>query len=221
MVIKRNIAVTDAVWIATALLSYERYMNNNNINKDDIYFRQVDIVKRANELTEKTVREARTSEWCCADHEKHTHNYLRGDNESKPSLRRLTVPNEYSEKTYPINIPLTSTFALKDGTTISFERLLHFAHNEYTAFIGLNKEDFVSKSFSAERKEWIIPCNTAKYIIADALKRIKRIDWRQPTQMKSAGVGDMVYVYCKVQKSRLWEVQIFTTAALNLLTELL
>lgn len=47
------------------------------------------------------------------------------------------------------------------------------------------------------QKEWIIACNTDYYDLDNALSTLKIIDWQQPFQMKSAEVGDLVYIYCK------------------------
>ena len=47
------------------------------------------------------------------------------------------------------------------------------------------------------QKEWIIACNTNDYDLDNALRALKIIDWRQTPQMKSAQVGDLVYIYCK------------------------
>ncbi len=138
MMEKRIIEVSEAVWVAAALLSYEKYVNNCNLKKEDIFFRQSDIVKRANELTEKEVRIPRTSVYCCADHPRHTHKYLRCDNKNG-KLRRLTAPTEFTDNTYPKNISETYSFVLKDGLEISFGELLHFAQNEYAGVLGINK----------------------------------------------------------------------------------
>lgn len=51
-----------------------------------------------------------------------------------------------------------------------------------------------------EQREWILPCNTSYYDIENALKSLKRIDWRQTTQLNKAQVGDIIYIYCKDKK---------------------
>ena len=48
--------------------------------------------------------------------------------------------------------------------------------------------------------EWIVPCDTISYDLANALRDLKIIDWHQSKQMKNAQVGDLVYLYCKTQK---------------------
>ena len=46
-------------------------------------------------------------------------------------------------------------------------------------------------------KEWILPCNLNLYNLPEALSDLKIIDWHQPPQMKTAQVGDLVYIYCR------------------------
>lgn len=59
--------VNTAVWIATALLAAEAFDNNPACSKKDMYFKQTVIVQRAQELAERSVANARCSQWCCAD----------------------------------------------------------------------------------------------------------------------------------------------------------
>ena len=56
------------------------------------------------------------------------------------------------------------------------------------------------KAVVNEQREWILPCNTSYYDIDNALKSLKRIDWRQTTQLNKAQVGDIIYIYCKNKK---------------------
>ena len=193
----KTIKVTEAVWAATALLSYETYKNNSKVSKDDFFFHQSEIVKRANELTEKEVRSPRASVYCCADHPRHTHKYLRADNKNNVKLRRLTTPTEFTHDTYPDEIDEAYSFVLKDGSKISFKELLRFVQGEYANILGATKGKSNANNVYGESKEWIIPCDTQKYDIAAALKKLKRIDWRQSVQMNNANIGDLVYIYCK------------------------
>ena len=57
-----------------------------------------------------------------------------------------------------------------------------------------------SKQAKQGQREWILPCNENYYNIADALKTLKKIDWRQVKAMKNACVGDLVYLYCISKK---------------------
>lgn len=83
--------VNTAVWIATALLSAEVFDSNSACGKKDMYFKQTDIVQRAQALAEGSVANARCSQWCCADNEDSSNNYLRGDLAEDSSLRRLSL----------------------------------------------------------------------------------------------------------------------------------
>lgn len=56
------------------------------------------------------------------------------------------------------------------------------------------------KTSVSEQREWILPCNTEYYDLDNALRNLKRIDWRQTKQLKNAKVGDIVYIYCKNKK---------------------
>ncbi len=58
----------------------------------------------------------------------------------------------------------------------------------------------IRKTSENDHREWILPCNTDYYDINNALRDLKRIDWRQTTQLKNAKVGDIVYIYCKNKK---------------------
>lgn len=99
--------VNTAVWIATALLAAEVYDNNTVCKKSDMYFKQNVIIKRAQELTEGKVASTRCLQWCCADHEDSYNNYRRGDLEENHSFRRLSLINEFQDKTYPENLNMT------------------------------------------------------------------------------------------------------------------
>ncbi|MDY3676437.1 MAG: hypothetical protein SO040_05870, partial [Catenibacterium mitsuokai] len=72
-------SVNDALWIAAALLAAEQYTVNPNATREDMFFKQSDIVKKAQSLITSKVDSARVSWWVNADNEKHTQNYLRAD----------------------------------------------------------------------------------------------------------------------------------------------
>lgn len=59
-------------------------------------------------------------------------------------------------------------------------------------------------NYEGTQREWIIPCNLKFYDIAESLKNLKIIDWKQTLQMKNARVGDLVYMYCKPTKGAGW-----------------
>ena len=42
-------------------------------------------------------------------------------------------------------------------------------------------------------KHWIIPADTKRYKLEDAIKQLHEIDWRQHNNFE---IGDVVYIYC-------------------------
>lgn len=55
--------VQEAIWIATALMAEEVYSKNPNANREDMYFKQADIARRAKKYTDGKVDAARVSQW--------------------------------------------------------------------------------------------------------------------------------------------------------------
>lgn len=130
-------SVNDVVWIATALMAAEVYTNNQNATKTDMYFKQADIVKRAQTLTNKNVDSERVSWWVNADHEKSTCNYLRAD--ADDAKRRLSMIDEFDSKTYPHDLDLEDTFTI-DDSEITMEELLSFVREQYPSVIREEKK---------------------------------------------------------------------------------
>lgn len=77
-----------AVWVATALLTFNEYSEKVG----DIYFKQTDIQRLAQKLCSKDVANPRIGQWYNGDHANNTYNFLR----SKGSLRRLTKFGEFN-----------------------------------------------------------------------------------------------------------------------------
>lgn len=50
--------------------------------------------------------------------------------------------------------------------------------------------------------EWLLPCNLKYYDLKEALRKLKKIDWRYTNRIKNARVGDLVYLYCIPQKGK-------------------
>ena len=128
----KKYGVFDAVWIAAALMAMEVYDTKNAADVDiqDFYFKQADIVKRAQQLTDENVDAARVSWWCCADAKKHIYNYLRGDHADYSSARRLTAPFEFAEKTMPEGLD-PEDLLLMNGRAITMEELIFFVEEQY------------------------------------------------------------------------------------------
>lgn len=149
-------SVNDAVWIATALMAAEKYSEKSNLKRADMYFKQSDIVRRAQTLTESKVEAARVSQWTNADYEKHTKNYLRADLHGNKSLRRLSMMDEFLEKTFPENLEMMDEL-LMGGEVFTMEELFFFVREQYPFIIegegywpsldnynpGLSKRDWI------------------------------------------------------------------------------
>lgn len=98
----KKYSVNNSVWIAIAIMAFQKYQENSTqVTGLDMYFKQSNIVKNAQLFTDNNVDNARVSWWVNGDNEKHTHNYLRADLKSEPSLRRLSMIDEFPEKSYP------------------------------------------------------------------------------------------------------------------------
>lgn len=131
--------VNTAVWIATALLAAEVFDNNPACSKNDMYFKQTVIVQRAQELAERSVANARCSQWCCADNDSSSNNYLRGDFGEDNSLRRLSLLDEFPEKTHPEGLNMSDELIM-NGNKMTMEELFYFVREQYPMIIGDNIE---------------------------------------------------------------------------------
>ena len=109
----KKYSVNEAVWIAAALMSLEVYLKNPNATKSDMYFKQIDIIKRAQTFTENTVHSPRVSSRLNADNKNAIHNYLRASFDDK--TRRLAMIDELPSKTYPEKLNLEDKFMMGNG----------------------------------------------------------------------------------------------------------
>lgn len=132
--INKKYPVNTAVWIATALLAAETFERNSECDRRSMYFRQVAIIKRAQKLAEGTVANARCSEWCCADYKESHYNYLRGDLKENYSLRRLSVIDEFPNKTYPEDLSMSDELEM-NGRVITMDELFYFVKEQYPTII--------------------------------------------------------------------------------------
>ena len=127
--------VNTAVWIATALFAAEVFDSNPTCSKTDMYFKQTVIVQRAQKMTEGSVANARCSQWCCADNDNSSNNYLRGDSEEDSSLRRLSLLDEFPEKTHPEGLNMSDELTM-NGNKMTMEELFYFVREQYPTIIG-------------------------------------------------------------------------------------
>lgn len=133
--VEHRYPVNTAVWIATALLAAEVFDSNPTCSKTDMYFKQTVIVQRAQKMTEGSVVNARCSQWCCADNNNSSNNYLRGDSEEDSSLRRLSLLDEFPEKTHPEGLNMSDELTM-NGNKMTMEELFYFVREQYPTIIG-------------------------------------------------------------------------------------
>lgn len=133
--VEHRYPVNTAVWIATALLAAEVFDSNPTCSKTDMYFKQTVIVQRAQKMTEGSVVNARCSQWCCADNNNSSNNYLRGDFEEDSSLRRLSLLDEFPEKTHPEGLNMSDELTM-NGNKMTMEELFYFVREQYPTIIG-------------------------------------------------------------------------------------
>ena len=141
-VFEHRYPVNTAVWIATALLSAELFDSNPVCSKKDMYFKQTAIIQRAQKLAESSVANARCSQWCCADNDNSSNNYLRGDSEEDSSLRRLSLLDEFPEKTHPEGLNMADELTM-NGNKITMEELFYFVREQYPTIIGIEKTEAI------------------------------------------------------------------------------
>ncbi len=122
-------SVNDSVWIAAAAISYEKYFGDEQCrNITDFILTQREIRDRARVINQFEPEAARTSQWCCGDHENHTYAYLRAID----SKRRLSFPNEFTgDKCEPTEVDKKIMISTGQGE-ISIQKLYDFVHTEYS-----------------------------------------------------------------------------------------
>lgn len=146
-----------AVWIATAVMSYNAYIRSKekeNLSDEVFFFKQGDILKEAQKICSNTVQPARVSQWFNGDHESGSYNFLR----SKGALRRLSYINEFNgSKEIPGDIDITDTVLTEVGEK-SLGDILDFVKNEYTSLINGAQ----NKTMNGEMTNMVIDANDTK-----------------------------------------------------------
>ena len=131
-----NLTVNQAVWIAAAMMTYERFKNYQVKSMSDIGLVQADIKKRAQSLTVSNVEGARISQHFNGDHENKIYNFFRQINEKN---RRLSYPGEFNGEKERPGLNFQDSLTLSNGEEISVDQLVYFVETEYRAFFD-NKE---------------------------------------------------------------------------------
>lgn len=167
-----------AIWIAAALLTWKTYRTEKIATRDDMYFKQVEIMKLAAKYAGEMDR--RECFRCCADEKNSVNNYLRRDNEKDRSVYRLAMMGEFNERTYPSDLDLQDRLEM-EGEEITAGQLFDFVKNRYptiythictdlnidqieTSLLGKESTEAFDKEDSAAEKNFILygPPGTGK-----------------------------------------------------------
>lgn len=136
--------VQDAVWIATALMSVEKYDNNPNVAHDDMYFKQSDIQHRAETLVKAKVDSARISWWGTADNSEARRNYLRADLPDSKA-RRLSMMDEFPSHSYPVDLDRAEKLVM-NGRPYTVGELFTFVRDVYPKILQRDKVEVVEEN---------------------------------------------------------------------------
>lgn len=137
-----------AVWLAVAIMSYEKYhevVERRKPKISDFYFRQADILPRAEEIAIGKVHGARINEWYNGDHENSEYNYLRAEG----PLRRLTQSGEFAgNKEQPMNMQLNNNVETEVGD-LTIGALIEWVKTTYSViesdYNKVNEERVISE----------------------------------------------------------------------------
>ena len=126
------ISTNDSVWVAAAVISYEKYHEDGCRDITEFSLAQSAIRRRAINITGKNVEAARTSQWCCGSHINHTHPYLK---ETANANRRLAFPGEFGGEEIPSDIDERIEIKFSTGQ-VTIGQLIDFVREEYSTLQG-------------------------------------------------------------------------------------
>lgn len=125
-------SVNDSVWIAAAVMSYEKYYKDGLRNISDFTLLSTDIRERGAQINGAIIEAARTSQWCCGDHEHHKYPYLKAIDSNN---RRLACPDEFGGGEIPEKIKIDAIIETSAGD-VSVQQLIDFVKNDYKAIFS-------------------------------------------------------------------------------------
>lgn len=133
--------VPGAVWLAAAAMTYRRLRDRDEpVPESEAAVRQVEIRNRAERICSKPINSARTSQWCNADHEDSTYNYLR----AVGSKRRLTVPGEFDRRRERPALSLDPDEPVDlsdDGEVVTYAELVGWVEVGYSRLLNVPSND--------------------------------------------------------------------------------
>ncbi|HIZ38654.1 MAG TPA: hypothetical protein H9968_01835 [Candidatus Anaerobutyricum stercoris] len=211
----------DAVWVAAAVLLYEKYYQNPGISADEILLMQYEVQTRAQKVFGQDINVNTITQICNADERGHRFNYLR----DIYKYYRVAFPGEFEgdrERPDPENFDYNAYIYSIYGY-MTLQELLDFIKHEYAhlvdeSYVELNASngfvrlaDFLTRQGGApynpeDTSEQALSlradgedCVTTFHMLADALIKeypnftyARKTDWFQPSE------GRISYIFCDV-----------------------
>lgn len=211
----------DAVWVAAAVLLYEKYYQNPGISADEILLMQYEVQTRAQKVFGQDINVNTITQICNADERGHRFNYLR----DIYKYYRVAFPGEFEgdrerpdSENFDYNAYIYSIYGY-----MTLQELLDFIEHEYAhlvdeSYVELNASngfvrlaDFLTRQGGApynpeDTSEQALSlradgedCVTTFHMLADALIKeypnftyARKADWFQPSE------GRISYIFCDV-----------------------
>lgn len=124
-----------ALWLATAILSYERYGYNDTVNLNDLYFSIQAIKIKAESICKQKIDEGMLNKWLNENHDNYVYNYLLKNKE--PSIKLISLNELWGLKDNIENFIKSDIFKTKVGI-ITARELMYFINNEYVSLLDKN-----------------------------------------------------------------------------------
>jgi 5-methylcytosine-specific restriction endonuclease McrBC GTP-binding regulatory subunit McrB len=141
-----EIKTVESIWLAAALLTFEKYYKTENHTKEQMYLKQSDIVKLASDLHGKEVPSTLASSQCVSNSNGSLYNYLVGGEGDNEKGRRISFWDEfYNEKERP-NLSPNITLNTSQGEKTIGE-IYNFVKNEYSElFSSAERDELLTKT---------------------------------------------------------------------------
>lgn len=211
----------DAVWVAAAVLLYEKYYQNPGISADEILLMQYEVQTRAQKVFGQDINVNTITQICNADERGHRFNYLR----DIYKYYRVAFPGEFEgdrERPDPENFDYNAYIYSIYGY-MTLNALVDFIEHEYAhlvdeSYVELNASngfvrmaDYLTRQggtpySSEDSSEQALSlradgedCVSTFHLLADALIKeypnftyARKADWQQPSE------GRISYIFCDV-----------------------
>lgn len=126
-----EIKTVESIWLAAAILTFEKYFALENPSKEDMFLRQSDIVQRACELHGKEVPSTLASSQCVSNSNGSVYNHLVGGEGEYEKSRRISYSDEfYGEKERPNLSPEINVRTSQGEKTVA--DIYNFVNKEYS-----------------------------------------------------------------------------------------